>query len=830
MGIRAKLVLCLLAVLVPLAAVSAFAIKRVDQQLTERTESALANTQRLEAARITEILGDYAQDARSLASGAHVRSFVEATNNYRVAARDQRNVSQLQETIIGGYDGFALVNPAAPWPLQQLALALKRKAGIVGSAVVDLRLVDRQGEILGESLGFSWKPADPTLIQRSLRTVKTTFGDAFRNDNGDERLGIVTPIIGESGEVAGALIMESRLSPITDLVAKHEGVGYSSESHIAQPTPNGHAQFITTLRFDRKAAFSKIVPKHKNLPINEALNAYGGRIITAKDYRGVESILAVETIPDTGWGLVVKIDKAEAYAPVIKLRRILGIAALASISFVLASYMFCFVPIARRLKRTSAAAKKVMNGDLTARITDAHNDEIGHMARIIDSLARDLESDQKKRTEVEARLRFQALHDELTGLLNRKHANKVIQQLNDDDRAVHSVMFLDLNGFKDVNDLYGHAAGDEVLITVAQRLSNEIEEGITLARWGGDEFVVILPGVDEGAATEFALRIHNVFDELITTAQGTHSISCSIGLATSSETKSLDDVLIEADTLMYEQKKRQHFQRSKGGMATRTVERALSEQRIEVWYQPMVSIQKPGNYQLIGAEALVRLRSRDGGIVLPADFLTDVRTGSLGGLVDKKVVSLSIQALARWMESGIVSKDFQMSINISEKAINEPAFLAILTNELELAGVSGAQLILELPEKTQHPDREVIRELRARGITIALDSVGAEPVNLGRFTTIKPNLAKIDRQWLNDPVVLPHLVAICNELDVRIVAEGIESREQLCLLHELGIKHFQGYLFDKPLRAVDFVSRWGQSPVEPLGQTSTLSNTLRLAG
>ncbi len=159
MGIRAKLVLCLLAVSVPLAAVSAFAIRLVDQQLTERTESALANTQRLEAARITEILSAYAHDARNLAAGAHVKNFVAASNAYRVALSNNAVTSEIEESIVGGFDGFAIINPAAPWPLQQLALTLQRKAGIVGSAIVDLRPVDRQGGTLGESLGFSWNPA-----------------------------------------------------------------------------------------------------------------------------------------------------------------------------------------------------------------------------------------------------------------------------------------------------------------------------------------------------------------------------------------------------------------------------------------------------------------------------------------------------------------------------------------------------------------------------------------------------------------------------------------------------------------------------------------------
>ncbi len=834
MGIRAKLFLCLLAVLIPLAAVSIFAIRLFDKQLMERTESALANTQRLEAARISEVLTSYAHDARSLATGIHVKQFVAATNSYRnekqTLGNPEQSINQdIDRPIIGGYDGFAIVNPDAPWPLQQLALALRHKAGVLGSAVVQVRLVDRKGKTLGESLGFTWEPADKTLVSRSMRTVKTLFGDAFVSADNHQRLGMVSPVQSEQGEVVGALILEARLGPITDMVAKHEGVGYSSEAHIAQPTINGHAQVITALRFDRKAAFNKIIPQSRNLPINQALKAYGGRIIKARDYRGIQSILAIETIAQTGWGLVVKIDEAEAYAPLVELRRVLAIAAALSIVVSLIGYTFCLVPIAQRLQKTARAARKIMDGDLTARVQDADQDEIGRLARTIDTLARDLELDQRKRIEVEARLRHQALHDELTGLLNRKHANKVIMQLNEDSSKSHSVMFLDLNGFKDVNDLYGHSVGDEVLISVAKRLTRQITDGATLARWGGDEFVIILPDTEENDATDFALALHNVFDDPFVTSQGTHNISCSIGLATSSDTKSLDNVLMEADILMYEQKKRQKLQKSPGSMATRTVERALNENRVEVLYQPMVRYNRPGSYELVGAEALVRVRSRDGGIILPDDFIQEITSSELGTYLDRRVLSLSLNSMARWRSAGIVTDEFKLAINVTKQSLNDPSFSAILSNELQMTAIHPANIIVELPDQNTI-NSTLLCQLRTLGVTIALDQLGADPKRISYTSQQQNDLVKIDRQWITDTVVAPHIVAMCKELGLEIMIEGIESREQLSSLHGLGVTLFQGHLFDRPLRAVDFISRWGQSSVQGLGRTLDRDLALRLAG
>ncbi|MFK7994041.1 MAG: diguanylate cyclase [Granulosicoccus sp.] len=830
MGIRNKLVLCLLAVLFPLVAVAMFATHLFERQMTERTMAALANTQRLEAARIEQILDGYANHARSLAAGAHVREFFASLHDYHNTDATEGLDEHAQTTVIGGLDGFAIIDPETQWPLQQLALALQRKAGIIGSSIVELQLVNREGETMGETMGFTWIPTDPKLIERSMRTVKTHFGDAFISLDEQQRLGIVSPVMSRNGEVVGALVMESRLSPIINLISKHEDMGRSIEAHIAQPTPEADAQFITPLRFDRTAAFNKVVPESRGLAVNLALRSPESQVIKALDYRGVESYLSFQTIPETGWGLIVKIDVEETHAPVIKLRTLLGWATAASIGFIALIYLFFLVPVARRLNKAAAAARQIMDGNLSARLVDHSNDEITELASSINLLARDLEDDQKKRSEIEARLRHQALHDELTGLLNRKHANKVIDQLTEDREQEHSVMFLDLNGFKDVNDFYGHAAGDDVLKEIATRLSAQVPEGSTLARWGGDEFVVILPGANEAEATDFALTLHNVFDEPVDSSEGRHSISCSIGLATANKEVSLADALVEADSLMYEQKKRQRFHRTKGGMATRSVERAIAEKRMEMWFQPIVRLQRPGNYALVGADTDLRMRSGQGGYILSKEFMRELKDAKVLRELDNRTVELALQALRRWNLAGIVDERFRLSIKLSEQTLNDPAFPILLEHMLVSLGVLPTQIQLEFPTNGRAINETALAQLRDLDIPVALDGVDTEPNLLRHVPVTQPAVAIIGMPFLDDTVVIPHLMNTCKDMQVEVMARNVDDREQLSKLHALGVTQFQGSLFEQPVKAVDFVSRWGQTRLTGLGQAMTQTAGLRLAG
>ncbi|MEE9321787.1 MAG: EAL domain-containing protein [Granulosicoccus sp.] len=822
MGIRTKLLLCLLSVLIPVSVGSIFALYMINASQSKRVEAELANTRRLEAARINEMLENYREDAISLAAGTHIKAFVGAMSAWRRGELPT-------DAIIGGTDGFAILNPASEWPLQQLALSLQRKSGIVGSEVAELRVVDSDGHTLGESLGFSWQPVDPKLLEKVTTLTETRFGDAFRTSDGLERLGIITPVYGDSGTVVGALMLETRLRPIINQIGQHEGISETAEAHIAQPTPSGDAQFITPLRFDRSAAFDRVVKKFVNLPINQSLNAPGGIVLHAKDYRGVESLLAIETLPETGWGLVIKVDHAEAFAPVTNLMRLIAFSGMATLSFVLAGYWLLLRPLAMRLQRTAIAAQRVMAGDLESRIEDNTPDEVGHTARSIDRLARDLKADQFKRGLVEQRLRHQALHDDLTGLYNRQKANGVIRSISENPASIASIMFLDLDGFKSVNDLYGHAAGDAVLVAVAGRLLAAVPETATLARWGGDEFVIILPDADEPVATDFALCLQALFDDPVASDYGVHHIGCSIGLATSNQDLPLDQVIVEADSLMYEQKRLRLSSRSVHTVATRTVENALRENRVEVWYQPIVNVENPDQAELVCAEALVRLRSREGGIILPADFLGEVRKRRLGRELDHRVMTLSLEALARWRKAGLVKDDFRLTLNLTCESLADES-LAVRLNKL-LSGLSipPGQLVIEISEETDDIDAGCIDELRELGVLIALDDVGLHRSNLDRLVSLSPHIAKIDRQWLNDDVVLPRLVDICHQLGMEVVAEGVENEKQYRHLRKLGVMRHQGFLFDRPSRAVQFLSQWGDSSnTESLDSAAQLSQDLKL--
>ncbi|MFK7890369.1 MAG: diguanylate cyclase [Granulosicoccus sp.] len=807
MGIRPKLLFCLITALTPLIGVGQYSMHMVEKQLSETTQKSLSDTLRLEAARITKVLSGYSDDARALASGAHVKSFVSSVDQYN----RKLQLHEKQDAVpIGGFDGFAYVDPGADWPLQQLALRLQRKAGVVKSPAVQLRLLDSAGEILGESIGFTWEPANPDIIDRAMRTEQTLFGDAFRNMHGEDKLGMVTPITSDHGEVVGALVLETLLDPIINVITNHEGVGYSSEAHIAQPVAEGGAQFISQLRFDRQAAFNRIIPKERNLPVVRALDSLQTQVIKSNDYRGVLSYLAIQTIPDTGWGLIVKIDAEEALAPVTELRHHLQLVVAASAALLLIICVLGLWPVARRLKKTAQAARQIMNGDLKARILDDNNDEISEMANSINMLAHELELDQKKRSDVEAQLRRQALQDELTGLYNRKHANAVIAELHQDRQHNHTVMFLDLNGFKDVNDLYGHSTGDMVLRTVAERLTACVPEEATLARWGGDEFVIILPETSLVEATELALALHNALDAPLTSPAGSHRVSGSIGLATSSEDKTLEDALIEADTLMYEQKNQQRVNRSSNGVQFREIERALKDDALEIWYQPSLKIIRPGSYHLSGADTQLRIHTHEKGYVLPDELMQQASIHGISSELDKRLLTSAVSALQRWKIAGIVNNDFQLSLKLTKHTLGDPCFTAVLADQIAASDISARQLILELPADIDRINPRSLFELRNIGVLLAIRSNSINPDASHQLTELCVDIALIDEAWHKE-LVLPGLHSELATKNIELIARNVNNADCLASLHDYGIKRLQGDLFDAPLRAVDFVSRWGQA-------------------
>ena len=238
-------------------------------------------------------------------------------------------------------------------------------------------------------------------------------------------------------------------------------------------------------------------------------------------------------------------------------RQLLIVCTVVSLFSIVATFTIFLFPLCKRIRQLANAADCASNDTQFMPIKDSHNDELGGLARLLNQLAQSSLDINKKHEIDKLSLSHQATHDELTGLSNRKHGNETILKLDSrTDECPISILFLDLDGFKAVNDTCGHAVGDEILVAVSLRLKAILQQDTILIRWGGDEFVIVVPDADQRRAISVAQDVAGLFRQPISTSQGIHKLGCSIGLATSRPNTSLDDILQEADANMYENKKK----------------------------------------------------------------------------------------------------------------------------------------------------------------------------------------------------------------------------------------------------------------------------------
>ncbi|MEL6890718.1 MAG: EAL domain-containing protein [Actinomycetota bacterium] len=824
MTVRARLALWIAAAVVSVGCIGWFVVDTTERNVTEQVERDLSSIHTIERVRIEDELDELTRGAQSLADGPHVRDFVGGV----VAAR----AAGAADDAIGGYDGFAEIDPFADRPLDQLATAMARKAATSGSPVRAVALVDPMGDRLGASAGATWAPADPDLVRNTVETDAVVYGDAFRSSSGEDLLGAVAPIRSDAGDVIGAVLLEIDLVSVVGFVDTYEAFGDTSEAHIAQPTASGDAEFITPLRFEPDAAFEKVVPSAAAKPINDSLTSPELQVVRADDYRDVDSILIIQTIEPTGWGLVVKIDAEEALRPVTTLRNGLLVAVLVAGFTFVAGWALLVRPIGRRLTRTAAAARRIADGDLSVELGDRHSDEIGEVATSIDRLAANLADDIDARADAERRLRHQVDHDELTGIYNRMYASAALTRLLDTADDL-SLLFMDLDGFKQINDAHGHHVGDEVLVAVARRLDNAVSEPMFVARWGGDEFIVALPGVDEQTLASVAARVEELFAARIATSVGSFEIGSSVGVAVRRAGDGLDSLVSRADQAMFVKKQARIRSGHAAPRTTDLVESAIDDGRVELHLQPLVGLDPAPH--LVGGEALVRLRDGNGRLVMPNDFLPQIEGSELSHRLDQRVAELAIAQLAEWRRRGVVDDGFRIGINLGPAALRSATTADWLAETLSAAGVPGSGLMVEVTEHAADIHVDLVERLRGLGVRVALDDIGLASSNIDRLIDVDASDAKIDRRWLREAsedaerhaaAPLRHLVSLCRELGKHVIVEGIETHEQLDIARRMGADSVQGFLFSRPVPATEFegvVQGWAATTNAHLGAAVDVS-------
>ena len=828
--IQKRLLFWLIVVALPIAAACFITVNLVESSLTERVIASLENDHRLETARIESELDQYKRYANNLANNRSIRT---ALDNYSDGAASNIPLHTIADSTSS--ESEAGIKFESDPQLRLLIDEISNLAQTMNSGVVEFKISTIDGMASAQSDGYSWEPADKTLVVQASRTQRPVFGDAFLNPEGEPRLGIAVPVLsnaltrstdaGAAQSVLGIMTIEMKLGPVVDLVEAHEGMGETSESHIAQPTPEGDAEFITLLRFKRDAAFNVTIPKSKDKPINWSLESPETHVVRSPDYRNIESFLAIGTIADTGWGLVVKIDEDEAFIPLYEVTNLIWRAGMVSVLLVIISWYVLIRPLASRLQSTAVAADRLAAGDYDQLIKDSSFDEIGTVSKSIDRLASDLKADVLLRKDAEKKLKYQAEHDALTGLFNRQYLQDIAEQLESgSSQETFSVLFMDLDGFKAVNDQHGHHVGDEILVQFAAELKLILPKGSFASRWGGDEFVVILPRTQGDCADYLSRLVSDRFEKPFATSIGEKFLGCSIGVSTNDETLSVADCVKIADARMYDTKQIRKEESNQTVLAANLVSSSLKEDRIDVWYQPIVAISNDDKYELIGAEALLRIRDKAGKHLAPTEFLPYIHYHEIAIALDDIIISQAFENLGNWQKQDLVGSDFYLSVNLCGATAQMDTLPEFFSAKMKKFQIQRGSVVVELSEETQRIKDTTLAAIRKLGMKIAVDDIGLLNSNLERLASVEPDIAKFDRVWLKElcsdtqrdsdgkiaerkKIVLENMLMLCSQLGADFVIEGVEAGHQLSMSREIGIRRFQGYLFDRSLSPEQFTSK-----------------------
>jgi diguanylate cyclase (GGDEF)-like protein/PAS domain S-box-containing protein len=430
--------------------------------------------------------------------------------------------------------------------------------------------------------------------------------------------------------------------------------------------------------------------------------------------------------------------------------------------------------------------------------------------------------DVTERKIAEETINFQAYHDLLTKLPNRAllrdRLNIAINQAKRENEIL-AVMFLDLDRFKNINDSLGHIIGDELLQQVSNRLKGCIRAGDTLARFGGDEFTLMLPKLHNGRddASKLASKINTTLKQPFNVDGHELYVSASIGIALyPQDGTTIDSLIKHADVAMYhvKGKGKNGHQFYSNEMNAPYIEKlsldtyihkALDNDEFHLVYQPQINLRTG---EIVGVETLLRWDHPEHGVISPAEFIPFAEESGLIIDIGHWVIETACAELSRWRLSGL--PEIRVAINISARQLMEDNIVKSIVNVIEKYDIPGHCLELEITENTIMNDMDSIvrklKELSSHDINIAIDDFGTGYSSLSYLHKLPIQTLKIDRIFLKenrinkgDNTIINTIVAMAKGLNLNVIAEGVESQTQLDYLREIECCEAQGFLFGKPL-------------------------------
>lgn len=441
-------------------------------------------------------------------------------------------------------------------------------------------------------------------------------------------------------------------------------------------------------------------------------------------------------------------------------------------------------------------------------------------------LHRQLEAQLANLAESEDRFRRLAWTDELTGLMNRR---AVVEQLRIELARANrcAVLFVDLDRFKEVNDTLGHDAGDELLGALAGRITVAVGPTAHVARFGGDEFVVVISDSPSlRSAVACGERILAAIAEPVELRGIRAFVAASIGIARASSGATPVRLLSDADTAMYEAKSqgrnrivvysRDLGERTEHRMRmANDLHRGIEAGELVTYFQPIVEL---ATGRARGFEALVRWEHPERGLMLPGEFLEVAEDTGLIVPLGAHVLRSACEQLAAWRREGLVPELSSVSVNLAPRQLSDPELVTQVIDVLTETGLTGHDLVLEITESSLMSEvgevDRVVAEIGALGVLFSVDDFGTGYSSLTYLKRFPVHVIKVDREFvdglpgeLDDRVIVDAVVGLAAGIGVRCVAEGVETEEQAAYLQSIGCEYAQGYLFGRPMPAGE-ISAW----------------------
>lgn len=413
-------------------------------------------------------------------------------------------------------------------------------------------------------------------------------------------------------------------------------------------------------------------------------------------------------------------------------------------------------------------------------------------------------------------------HDLLTNALNRNAFMDTLSQFRPGQYASAGIIYIDINGMKEINDFYGHHQGDKILVTTVAKVFNIFNPG-ELFRIGGDEFVIITYDMQEADFQEKFNLLRNIFCE-----KTTLPFSIATGSCWSNSPSDLNTLLQQADSAMYTDKKKFYYGKEKTSRYRHNLDdilnlanysalqEALTAGQFCIYFQPKISLDTE---EFIGSEALIRYINQSGEIIAPNNFIPILEEARLIKMLDLYVFEEVCKQINIWKERKMRVKP--VSINLSRSTLSyhflADQLLALITKH----NIDISLLELEVTETAEVDNQlvfsQALEKLKEYGFSISIDDFGVRNASLSLFTTINFDILKLDRSLVKTlaqnqkaRILIRSLAVICSDLGIKLIAEGVETLEQLDILKELRCNEVQGYLFSKPLPLNDFENKYLQ--------------------